>query len=129
MNVDELIEDHPTTPSFDRDRLSAAIKACFACEESCTACADACLGEDDVARMAECIRLDLVCADICGTAGRVLARQGTSREVTEHVLRACVAVCQRCAAECGAHAEHHAHCARCAEACSACADACAALLD
>jgi hypothetical protein len=39
-------------------------------------------------------------------------------------MQLCADVCEACAAECGKHADHHAHCKACAEACSRCAAEC-----
>lgn len=126
MHVEDLIEENPEPAAFDTAALAHAIKAAFACEESCSACADACLGEDDPGAMVRCIRLDLVCADICGTVGRVLSRQGTPPAAVLPLLEACRTVCALCAEECSQHQDEH--CRLCAEACNRCADACAALL-
>jgi hypothetical protein len=126
MHVDELIDQSPAPASFDDEMLARAIKACFACEESCSACADACLSEESPADMVDCIRLDLICADVCGATGRALSRQGTPPEAALALLRACLTICELCEAECGGH--EHDHCQLCADACRACAAACGALL-
>ncbi|MDQ2679139.1 MAG: four-helix bundle copper-binding protein [Actinomycetota bacterium] len=128
MHVEEMIDDSPASAAFDADLLAEAIKACFACAETCSACADACLSESDVAHMATCIRLDLLCADVCTTVGKALARQGTEPMAIMPLLSACVAICRRCADECGAHGDDHEHCALCADACRRCAEACEALV-
>jgi len=127
MHVEELIEENPSGPAFDADALAHAIKACFACEESCSSCADACLGEESPADMARCIRLDLICADVCGATGRALSRQGTPTGAVTHLLQACRSIAELCAAECGRH--EHEHCQLCADACRACVEACSALLE
>ncbi|MDQ3470469.1 MAG: four-helix bundle copper-binding protein [Actinomycetota bacterium] len=94
------------------------------CSLVCTICADACANEegDDLGR---CIRLDTDCADLCASTARLLSRQPVIEpDVLERLLTTCAAACQRCAAECRTHAEHHAHCATCAEVCAGCAEAC-----
>lgn len=128
MHVEEMIDANPASAPFEASALATAIKACFACEEACSACADACLSEADVAAMVACVRLDLVCADMCGTTGRALARQGTDAEALRVVLEACIALCTRCGDECRGHSKHHDHCRLCAEACDECTRACGALL-
>jgi hypothetical protein len=54
-HAQEMIRTHPGEPVVD--------------------CADACLGEQDVQMLVCCIRLNLDCADVCATTGRLLARQ------------------------------------------------------
>jgi hypothetical protein len=126
VHVDELIEENPNAAAFDTAALADAIKACFACEESCSACADACLSEPSPAEMARCIRLDLLCADVCGATGRALSRQGTPPEAVTRLVDACRAICELCRTECAQHDEEH--CRLCADACGACAHACEELL-
>nr|MDQ3342689.1 four-helix bundle copper-binding protein [Actinomycetota bacterium] len=102
---------------------------CFDCAQACSACADACLGEDMVAELRKCIRLDLDCADVCAATGRVLSRQTAyDPTITTAVLTACAAACKACGDECASHAEMHDHCQVCAEACRRCEQACNALL-
>jgi len=43
----------------------SCIEACEACLRACEICATACLREEDVQMMADCIRLDRSCADLC----------------------------------------------------------------
>ena len=89
-------------------------------------CADDCLGEESVQELTACIRLNLDCADICATTGRVVSRQtGYDAEVTSAVLRACIEACRSCADECEIHAAHAMeHCKICAEECRRCEQAC-----
>ena len=42
------------------------IEKVMACQKACEHCFDRCLQEEDVKMMAECIRTDRDCADICG---------------------------------------------------------------
>ncbi len=78
-----------------------------------------------------CIRLNLDCADICETTGKVLLRQ-TETDVTvlRAQLQACAAACRACGGECQSHAEgmDMEHCRVCAESCRRCAEACEKLL-
>lgn len=128
-HVSQMLETNPTALALDRETLARCIEECFACAQTCTACADACLGEDQVAELRACIRLDLDCADVCVATGRVLTRQTAfDAELARSVLEACADACRRCGAECERHAEHHDHCRVCAEACRRCAEACDDLL-
>jgi hypothetical protein len=74
-HAQEMIRTHPGEPVVDIGVLARCIEACYDCAQSCTACADACLGEQDVQMLVCCIRLNLDCADVCATTGRLLARQ------------------------------------------------------
>ena len=123
----EMLDTYPGAAALDASTLVERIDACFDCSESCNACADACLGEDDPKSLARCIRLNLDCADVCDTTGKVLSRQTAFKpEMARAVLQACAQACGLCAEEC----EHHAmemnleHCRVCAEACRRCEDAC-----
>jgi hypothetical protein len=126
----QMLSTYPGEVSLDRDLLIRCIDACSDCAGSCTQCADACLAEDIVQELTTCIRLNLDCADICVTTGRVVSRQtGYDAELTSSVLRACVEACGKCAAECEIHAAHGMeHCRVCAEECRLCEQACQELL-
>ncbi|EEI17173.1 hypothetical protein HMPREF0298_1030 [Corynebacterium lipophiloflavum DSM 44291] len=129
-HVHAMLETHPKDlGQIDKDKLAECITACFECAQTCTACADACLGEDMVAELTTCIRLNLDCADICTATGRMLSRP-TDWNVTliRSVLEACRTACQACGEECARHAEMHEHCTVCAEACRRCEQACTELL-
>lgn len=129
MNAKQMLDTHPWTGNVDLDVLSRCIEECFTCAETCTSCADACLSEDMVAEMRKCIRLDLDCADICVTTGRVITRQTEyDASVSKMLLEACREACATCAEECERHAEMHEHCRICAEACRRCEEACGQLL-
>ncbi|MGB3225218.1 MAG: hypothetical protein WBB23_20680, partial [Desulforhopalus sp.] len=54
----EMIKSHPREPLFDSEKLTKAIGEMYICAQACTACADACLGEEKVAQLVDCIRLD-----------------------------------------------------------------------
>lgn len=113
-----------------RAELTGAIDACLTCVQACTACADSDLIEPDLATLRACIALNLTCADICDTTARVLSRPGQWDLLTvRDLLATCVRSCTACAEECDRHAEHHRHCAICAEVSRACLLACTALLE
>jgi hypothetical protein len=128
-NTRHMLEASPTPLLIGISDLAAAIDACFTCVQACTQCADSDLVEPDVAKLRTCIALDSVCADVCDTTARVLSRPAQSDLLTlDRLLRACIRACVTCAEECDRHAEHHRHCAICADACRACIRACTALL-
>lgn len=125
MYVHDMIATHPHVRGSTNDTLIRAIEECFACAQACTACADACLGEDMVANLTQCIRMNLDCADICMAAGKIGTRRtGSDIDVILATLQACRLACQACAEECRHHARMHEHCRICAEACRSCAEAC-----
>ena len=111
-------------PNVDPKPLVSAIEACMECELACTACADALLSEPHLEGLRYCIRINLDCADVCATTGRILARalepDWTSLQVQ---LDACALFCATCEAECRRHLPQE-HCRRCAEECRRCAAQC-----
>jgi hypothetical protein len=126
----EMLEAGPSAAVFDAAELAAAIDACSDCVQACTTCADASLAEDDVAALRACIGLCLDCADLCGTTLRILSRQAHHDALlVQRLLQACVRACATCSEECSRHAQHHRHCAICAQVCTACERACRKLLD
>jgi len=130
MTTLEIIQSAPQTLTVDAALVAAAIDAASACEVVCSACASACLSEGDPGAMAQCIRDDLDCADLCGVTARHLARLNASdKQLTLTVLAACIEACVQCASSCAPHREHHEHCRLCEQACLACEQACQALLD
>jgi hypothetical protein len=125
----EMLGTHPQKPTTAMSSVSDALRACLECEQACTLCADACLGEETVAHLRQCIRLDLDCADLCAATGRLVARQATpDAQLWRLTLEACAQACRACAAECRRHEVKHAHCRLCREACERCEKACLALL-
>lgn len=129
MHVQQMLDTHPQPSQLDRAALRECIEACFGCAQACTACADACLGEEQVSQLVRCIRLNLDCADICDTTGRVLSRQTEPEPgLLRAQLQACAEACRACGAECERHAGHHEHCRVCAESCRRCEEACNRLL-
>lgn len=95
-----------------------------ACQEACNVCFNACLEEEHVAMMAECIRTDRDCADICGIVLDFAHRESS---IFSDLVEVCIKACSQCAAECEKH--DHDHCQECAKACRECESACRAYLD
>ncbi|MBU1819886.1 MAG: four-helix bundle copper-binding protein [Bacteroidetes bacterium] len=54
-------------------KFQSCMEACQECAVACSQCLDACLEEDNVKKMAECIRLDRDCANICHTSVAFMA--------------------------------------------------------
>jgi uncharacterized protein DUF326 len=123
----ELLAAHKEGVRLDPAAIVRAIDASLECAQACTACADACLSEDDVAHLAACIRLDLVCASVCDATARTLSIRAGHTETLARLLEACATACGACAEECERHASHE-HCRICAEVCRSCEQACRELL-
>lgn len=133
-SIRAMLQTHPLAAqsSSNLDILTECLEACFECEAICTSCADACLSETEHAEhLRHCIRLNLDCADICATTGRVaMRRTQPDTAVMSAQLQACMAACRACGDECEAHAKMGMqHCEICAAACRRCEAACQALLD
>lgn len=129
--ANRMLESYPRDYNVDREVLVRCIDACFDCGEACTQCADDCLSEQGrVEELVKCIRLDLDCADICMTTGRVLSRQTEyDANISRAILEACAQACASCGDECEQHGEHGMeHCRICAEQCRRCEQACRDLL-
>jgi hypothetical protein len=75
----------------------SCIDAGFRCAQECAHCAEACLEEDDVTMMAECIRLDQDCAEICWTASAFMSR---GSQFAHDICSVGTDVCEACGAEC-----------------------------
>ena len=130
MTTLEMLSSVPQTLTVDAGLVAAAIDAASECAVACSACASACLSEPDAAQMAQCVRDDLDCADLCGVTARHLARLNASdKQLTLAVLAACIEACVQCAGSCAPHRDHHEHCRLCEQACNRCEAACQALLD
>lgn len=95
------------------------IQACLECMEACNTCYDACLREEDIAKMADCIRMDRECADICAFAAKAMQ---SGNPFAKQICQLCAEICEACGNECKKH--DHDHCQRCAEACFKCAEEC-----
>ena len=123
-----MLDTYPRSFELDCAALAEAIDVLVDCANTCTQCADACLSEGDPG-LAKCIRLNLDCADICNTTGRVVSRQTEyDANVTRPLLEACIAACRACGDECERHADHMEHCRICAEQCRRCEESCRSLL-
>lgn len=125
----EMIRTHPSESRVDARQMAMTVDALIECAEACTSCADACLSERMVDELRMCIRLNMDCADVCGTTARVLGRHtGTEPHMNVALLQACMLACRACAEECEGHASMHEHCRICAESCRRCEEACARML-
>ena len=100
--------------------LQDCIDACIACAIACKQCANACLNEQDIKKLAYCIKLNHDCAAVCFLAIDTMA---SVSEFAQQVCYMCEEVCKACAAECEKHA-HMQHCKECAKACTICAKMC-----
>ena len=130
MKAQDMVTTHPTGIDVDMNVLVECIEACFECEQTCTACADACVDEEGDMDLRQCIRLNLDCADVCSTTGRVLSRQTKPAwDLLRAQVGACLRACQECGEECRSHADRHEHCKVCGEVCRRCEKACDALLN
>jgi len=125
-----MLDAYPREFNVDRPLLVRCIEACADCSEACIQCADDCLSEHSVQELVKCIRLNLDCADMCATTGRVVSRQTEyDANVTGGVLQACIAACRSCGDECERHGDHGMeHCRVCAAECRGCEQACQDLL-
>jgi hypothetical protein len=123
----QMLETTSSQLTLDAKTLAASIEACFACAQACTACADACLDDRPDVGMAQHVRRNLDCADICIATGNVLSRQaGPDAQVLAAIVQACVQSCRSCAAQCGERSDQT--CALCVEACQRCEQTCSELL-
>lgn len=98
------------------------LKTLHECMEACNHCFDACLKEDDVKMMADCIRTDRECADMCAYLEQAITRNSP---FIKELAGVCATICEACGKECQKH--DHDHCQECAKACFECAEACKAV--
>ena len=125
MRVAEMISKHPHVEGHLNDPLARAIEELYFCAQVCTSCADACLGEDNVANLTQCIRLNLDCADACVAVGSIATRRtGSNEEVIRAALQLAIEATRKCGAHCGEHASMMEHCRVCHESCEAARKAC-----
>jgi hypothetical protein len=101
------------------EQYKDCIEACVRCAQACEHCADSCLSEQNVEKMAECIRLDRDCAEMCWFAAALMSRNSQFATDLCHV---CAEVCDACGMECEKHDVDH--CQHCADACRRCAEEC-----
>ncbi len=126
----QLLAAHPQKPTTSLDRVTECLRACLECAQASTLCADACLGEQAVAHLRQCIRLDLDCADLCTATARFVSRQATPEaSLWRLMLETCAQACRASGAECGRHQTTYVHCRLCREASERCERACVALLE
>ncbi|WP_408607789.1 four-helix bundle copper-binding protein [Bacillus xiapuensis] len=91
----------------------------LSCSETCNVCYVACLNEDDVTMMADCIRLERECADICAFAAKSMQ---SDSPFAKQICQLCADICIACGNECQKH--DHDHCQKCADVCFRCAEEC-----
>jgi hypothetical protein len=101
------------------ENYRSCIDACNRCADACDHCSTACLKEDDIAKMAKCIELDMDCAALCRLAASAMAR---GSDFAPKVCQLCAEICEACVKECGQH--DAGHCQSCAKACKECAEMC-----
>ncbi|KAF1677292.1 four-helix bundle copper-binding protein [Bacillus mexicanus] len=101
------------------EQYQSLVEALHDCMVACNRCYDACLKEENENMMADCIRLDRDCADICAFVAQAIVR-GTP--FVSELTQACAAICEACGNECKKHDKEHFQ--DCAEACFSCAEAC-----
>jgi hypothetical protein len=102
-------------PFYDK-----VIRALQECAVACSMCAVACLQEREVARMRDCILLDLDCADLCRT---LIGMLGRTSEYSRELMVVCATLCDQCADVCEKYKDME-HCRLCAESCRECATIC-----
>lgn len=130
MRAQEMVSTHPQVRGTTNDALIRFIEACYDCTQTCTRCADACLGEEMVAKLTQCIRLNLDCADVCAATGLVTSPgTGSNEEVIRRMLAACATACRACGDQCEKHASMHEHCSIRAEERRRCEQACRLALE
>ncbi|MEH6942377.1 four-helix bundle copper-binding protein [Bacillus sp. JJ722] len=105
------------------EKYKQIIETLHECMTACNHCFDACLKEEDLSMMADCIRLDRECADICAYFEQAIGR-GTPFVI--ELAKVCASICEACGNECKKHS--HEHCQKCAESCFKCAEACRKLV-
>lgn len=123
----EVLKSITVEWSVDIQKLAGVIEALGDTLRNTTACTAAMTGSEG--DMAAAVRADLDCIDICQALRQVLTRATADAAVLRGMLLATVAACERSAAECGRHAQHHAHCRLCSEGTKATAAACRGLLE
>jgi hypothetical protein len=126
--LERMLAAHPHPAGSNGDAARRCIAAADECAQICTVCADACLSEGNVQSLADCIRLNLDCAEVCRVTATLMTRPShRDAPALRAQLEACIEICRACADECARHADHHEHCRVCAEACRECAEACEAM--
>lgn len=113
------------TETTDRTQVTASVDAALTALAECGRMSTACAGSMiEIGGMASEVRHALDCADVCGAAERVLARHGALDDpAVTAALDAATTACGESASACGAHADHHPHCATHARSATACVEA------
>lgn len=114
------VETSVSGKNIRKNKFQTTIEVLNDCAQACNACMTDCLQEEDVKMLAECIRLNRDCADICALTSEYLSRESA---VAPALAKLCVVVCDTCAKECEKHS-HMEHCKQCAEVCRKCAEEC-----
>jgi hypothetical protein len=105
----DILQSVTVEPAFDVSELATVLQALADLDRDSTACAVSMTAGGGGVLSATRAALDA--ADIAATAGRVLARgEAADLGVVKCVLEAAAVSAERCAEECGAHAEHSEHC-------------------
>lgn len=105
------------------DHYRNCIEACLQCATACNHCAASCTRENHIQQLADCILLDMECADICIATAQLMSMNS---HYVKEICKICADVCERCASACEKH--QHDHCIACAAACRKCAEACREML-
>jgi hypothetical protein len=90
---------------MSHQQYQSVIESLHECMVACNHCYDAYLKEENVGMMAECIRLDRECADICAYLEQAIGR-GTP--FISELAQVCATICKACGNECQKH--DHEHC-------------------
>jgi hypothetical protein len=108
-----------------RDVLGECIEACTLCEFACVSCADSCLGQDSLAMLRQCIRLNLDCADVCALTSHLVSRaMAAEPKLVLAQLEICASLCAACEHECRKLSFTHDQFHICAHACNHCESLC-----
>lgn len=118
------VPDITVEPEWPVDGLAAVLQILTDLDRVSTTCATAMMAHN-TADMVRATRAALNCADIASSAHRVLSRRSaTDARVIRTILQATATAADRCAAECGQHADHHGHCRIHAETAQRAAELC-----
>ena len=97
----------------------ALIQTITQCAKHCSMCAGTCLQETAISEHADCIRICLACADVCGTTARLLAMNSS---LSDSAVRLCKEICVACMKICEDIPDEH--CQQCARVCKETAEQC-----
>ena len=105
---------------MSHEKHQETIDLLLKCATECNHCTSACLDEQDVKKLARCIKLNIDCMEVCYLTASYLSR---GSEQGDGIMRICAEICEACARECEKHSNME-HCMRCADICHKCAEAC-----